>query len=116
MPENVTTRRLAREIRAARAYADLSREQVATEIGLDHGTVGRYERGEWKRPPNKAILDGIARATGIPQHYLDAGFLAPEDPAKRATARAAKAAKQRRSHLGLEPRTPPDEDDEDSSG
>ncbi len=116
MPENVTTRRLAREIRAARAYADLSRDQVAEAVGLDPGTIGRYERGEWKRSPNKAILDGIARATGIPQHYLDAGFLAPEDPAKRAAGRAAKAARQRRSHLGLEPRTPPGEDDEGSSG
>lgn len=69
--------RLAREVRAARAYAGLSRKQVADATGLSADTIGRYERGKFKRTPTKSVLDAIARACEIPQAYLDAGFLAP---------------------------------------
>ncbi len=76
-------RRLAKEIRAARAYAGLSRAQLADEVGVKGDTIGRYERGEWTRPPGRLVLAAIAAKTAIPQVYLDAGFLAPVGPADR---------------------------------
>jgi transcriptional regulator with XRE-family HTH domain len=77
------TRRIAREIRAARAYADLSRAQLAVAVDLGAETIGRYERGHWTRPPRSIVLRAIAEKTNIPAAYLAAGFLAPEDPASR---------------------------------
>lgn len=102
-------RRLAKEIRAARAYADLSREQLGEGIDLSADTIGRYERGEWDKPPIAPVLKAIAETCDIPAAYLAAGFLAPE-PSTRFADAARREARRRGAHPESEPEAPPDED------
>lgn len=97
------TRRLAKEIRAARAYSGLSREQLAKAVDRVGDTIGSWERGEWEDPPGPLLLRAIATETGIPSAYLEAGFLAPEDPAKRFAGRARREAEQRGERPSSEP-------------
>lgn len=73
-------RRLAREIRAARAYAGMSRAELGAAIDRNEQTIGKYERGEWTRTPSQIVLNAIAEVTGIPQSFLDAGFLRARRP------------------------------------
>lgn len=88
-------KRLAKEIRAARKYADLSRDELEPYTGIGDEQQGEYERGDYKRAPGPAYLAALARACDIPQAWLDAGFLAPEDPAMRfAESAAQEAARQ----------------------
>lgn len=66
MPENATRPQLARAIDAARAWADLSREQVGAAVGVSGETIGRWERGEWKRqPPRSALVGEVAYGARI---------------------------------------------------
>lgn len=78
-------RRLAKEIRAARAYADFKRNDptMLAALGIGHEQFGEYERGNWKRPPTAPVLAAMARVCEIPKAWLDAGFLQPDDPATR---------------------------------
>lgn len=108
------TRRLAREIRAARAYADMSREQVGLATDLSAEMIGRYERGEWKRPLKRPLLEAIARATKIPRAYLDAGFLAPDDPVTRFADAVRREASPPDAHPGSQQADPPGEDATDA--
>jgi transcriptional regulator with XRE-family HTH domain len=72
--------RIASEIRAARAYAGMSRKQVGDAIGVSPWTIGNWERGEWEdQPPRIAMLEAIARACQIPDVWQAAGFLAEPD-------------------------------------
>lgn len=67
---------LARHIRAARAYANMSRDQIGNAVGVDGTTVGRWERGEWKKgPPRAAMLREVARITGVPEEFMFSGFV-----------------------------------------
>lgn len=68
--------RIARQIRAARAYAGMSREQVGQALGVHEQTISRWERGAWKeKPPRLPMLEKIAQVTGIPDLWIAAGFL-----------------------------------------
>lgn len=79
MSEHPSKRREARHIRAARAYAKLSRAQIAKACGVDSQTVGYWERGEWKqRPPAASHLRAIADLAEIPAEWRAVGFLQPE--------------------------------------
>lgn len=60
---------LPSEIRAARAYAGMSRKQIGDALGVSAQVVGRWERGKFKRPPASAMLEAIARATKPPHEF-----------------------------------------------
>jgi transcriptional regulator with XRE-family HTH domain len=73
--------RIAKQIRAARAYAGLSRQQVGDALGMSPYTIGNWERGEWKdQPPRLPMIEAISRICGIPDLWVAVGFLAePEE-------------------------------------
>lgn len=60
---------IAREIRAARAYARMSREGLGKELGVSDATIGDWERGDFTREPPLAMLAAIADATGLPRQF-----------------------------------------------
>ena len=62
-----------RRIAAARDYAGLSREQLATLLEVHPATVGRYERGEGP-PPKRPVRQAIARCCGVPEWFIEDGF------------------------------------------
>lgn len=66
------THEVAKRIRAARAYAGISRLALGRAVELSAEQIGRYERGAWKDgPPRRPMLDGIARACGLPIEVFD---------------------------------------------
>ncbi|MEA2494926.1 MAG: Helix-turn-helix domain [Thermoleophilaceae bacterium] len=64
-PVSETTRR----VRAARAYAGLSVQDLADQIGLGLQTIKRIESG--KRTARKFELWAIAEACGLPREFFD---------------------------------------------
>lgn len=73
---------LARRLRTARHWAGLTREELGERIGVVGETIGRYERGEWKKDLEPRTLSAIAAATGVPDWFLNDGFERPhEEPA-----------------------------------
>lgn len=111
MPVDKRQKRIAKEIRAARAYADLTQDQLGALIGHDGQTVLSWEAGKWKRqPPRPAILADIARACGIPEPWIDTGFLEHTDPAKRVAAAARREAQRQAERRRESPPAHPDED------
>ncbi len=104
----------ARAVRAARAYAHMSRKQLGDEVGVVAGTIGRYERGDWREgPPRISLLEGIARATKINELVDDLlATSAEKDPARRFAAVARQEAQRRNGHRGSGSTAPPDEDAE----
>jgi transcriptional regulator with XRE-family HTH domain len=106
MTENPRMRKLARELRAARVYADMSRLEIGNAVGYSDETIGRWERGEWdeKRPgPRAPVLAAIAKVTGIPDAYMSAGFLSSDDPATRFADVARLEARRPRGRQRLKP-------------
>jgi transcriptional regulator with XRE-family HTH domain len=65
----------ARRVRAARAYAGLSVQHVATKIGVGAKTVKRIESGE--RLPRQYELWAIAETCGVPRDFFEASLPAP---------------------------------------
>lgn len=82
---------VAREIRAARAYAGMSREQLAIHLGVSAETIGGWERGRFTRTPAQAMLVAIARYTRVPTSFE----LVTAAPLKPSVAERARAAAQR---------------------
>lgn len=111
------TRRLARDIRAARAWSNRSRLEIGRHVGLSDEQIGRYERGEWIDPPKLAVVRAIAEFTQIPQAWRDAGFLAyeEEDATKRFADKARREAERRNGHHDPESEAPHDEDEADEA-
>lgn len=102
---------VARAIRAARAWSGLSRQQLATRLGLKAGaTIGRWERGDWRdgppRPPMLEALADITEAADLAQRVE--GLLT--DPAMRFAAEADREARPPREHPS------PDEEDQADGG
>jgi transcriptional regulator with XRE-family HTH domain len=62
----------APRIRAARAYARLTQQELAAQLGVDVQTVKRREKGS--HPPRRAELLAIAEVTGVPAEFLEHGF------------------------------------------
>lgn len=60
---------IARELRAARAYAGMSRQQLGAKIGISKDALGDWERGDWVREPALAMLEAVARHTGVPTSF-----------------------------------------------
>lgn len=60
---------LATKIREARVQADLSREGLASSLGVSLVTVVRWETGRTKRISTDTLL-GVARATRKPLSFF----------------------------------------------
>lgn len=70
---------LVKRLRAARAYAQLSREEVASALEMSNTTWERIERGErplkaWERP---AIIDAMATICGLPSWWFYQDWTGP---------------------------------------
>lgn len=63
---------LAARVRAARAAADLSREELARRIGSSPRAVRRIEDGGRRAHPEE--LERIAVACGVPEWFLQHGW------------------------------------------
>lgn len=70
-------------VKAARAYADLSRKQLAEALDMSVDTLQRIEAGT--RKPKKIELLGIENATGVPLWFLETGFAVLRDEAHRSS-------------------------------
>lgn len=99
----------ARAVRAARAYANMSRTQLGALVDVKPGTIGRWERGDWKDgPPRAPMLEKIARETEVYRMVEDLGAGEP-DPAKRFAAVARREADRQRERLAGAKAVPPGE-------
>lgn len=67
----------AARLRAARAYADMSRADMAKALGLSETTVKRMEGGQ--RRLTSDDLETIARVCGVPLAFLLEGFQRDRD-------------------------------------
>lgn len=63
---------LADRIRAARALARMSTDEMARILGVSVATLNRIETG--KRPPTQAEIAEVAEATGVPRDWIYVGF------------------------------------------
>lgn len=66
----------AARIRAARAYAAMTQEQLARQLGVDVQTVKRRESG--RSAPKRGELVAIATVTGVPISFMENGFEEPD--------------------------------------
>lgn len=62
----------AARYRAARAYADLSQEDLASRLGVDAQTIKRREAG--RQDPKKAELIAVAAVCGVPLEFMEHGW------------------------------------------
>lgn len=62
----------AARYRAARAYADLSQEKLAEQLGVDAQTIKRREAG--KQEPKKAELIAVAAICQVPLEFMENGW------------------------------------------
>jgi transcriptional regulator with XRE-family HTH domain len=83
---------LGSAIRTARERAGLSQSELARELGVPQGTIGRIESGGRGQPRFQTVA-GIARVLGASLDALavDAGLLPALTPAREQTVRLAEA-------------------------
>jgi transcriptional regulator with XRE-family HTH domain len=62
----------AARYRAARAFADLSQEELAARLGVDSQTIKRREAGN--KDPKKAELIAVAAVCGVPLEFMEHGW------------------------------------------
>jgi transcriptional regulator with XRE-family HTH domain len=62
----------APRLRAARAYANLTQEELAEQLGVDSQTIKRRESG--KQEPKKAERIAVATITGVPLAFIENGW------------------------------------------
>lgn len=67
----------AARIRAARAYAGLTQEQLAAELDVDTQTIKRREAGS--HDPKRGERMAIAAICGVPPEFMEHGFGAERD-------------------------------------
>lgn len=61
----------AARIRAGRAYADLSREQLAEQLGMSAGYVKNVENGKGLKPLEaRSLLEALPEITGLPRSFF----------------------------------------------
>lgn len=61
---------LGRRLNIAMEFAEVSREQMANEIGVDPATVSRWTHDQFKRPPMRVALQAWARLCGVRESWL----------------------------------------------
>lgn len=110
----------ARQIRAARAYANMSRLKLGRAIGVSDETIGRWERGDWKKDaPRLPMLEKIAQVTEVPDVWVAAGFLSEADEISplEALVRVQELLSRLSSEPGdTQPERRPDQDDSEAGG
>lgn len=74
---HMATPELAARVRAAFAFADLSKTERAQVLGVSPRTVTRYENGQSDIDPR--LLSAISEATGVPEAFFAYGW-SQEDP------------------------------------
>jgi transcriptional regulator with XRE-family HTH domain len=104
----------ASRLRAARAFADLTQEELATMLGVDPQTIKRREAG--KQNPKRVELVAIASITSVPLAFLEGGWealAAPPDAERirQAAALLRPALAEVARELGLAPAEAPSEPD-----
>jgi len=78
----LTVSRPGQRIRAARAYAGISEQQLADEIGTTVGALKGWSRSFASPPP--LMLDRIADVCGMDRQWLRDGYRRrPSMPARR---------------------------------
>jgi transcriptional regulator with XRE-family HTH domain len=77
----------AARIRAARAYANKTQDELAEALGVDAQTIKRRESG--KQEPKKAERIAIAAVTGVPLLFIEGGWEALSPPTDEEISRAA---------------------------
>ena len=79
----ITATKPGQRIRAARAYAGISEQQLADEIGVTVGTLKGWGRS-FSTPPTE-MLDRIADVCGMDRQWLRDGYRTrrPSMPARR---------------------------------
>jgi transcriptional regulator with XRE-family HTH domain len=65
----------AARVRAARAFAGLTQDQLAERLGVDTNTIKRREAGT--QHPKRGELLAIAAVTGVPESFMEHGFGEP---------------------------------------
>jgi transcriptional regulator with XRE-family HTH domain len=65
-------------MRAARAFADLTQEELASRLGVDTQTIKRREAG--KQNPKLQELIAISAITAVPLEFLTGGWEAVAAP------------------------------------
>lgn len=85
----VTAGEKAALLRAAFAYADLSRPGRAKALGVGPRHVTRYESGETPVPMER--WEGVIEATGVPAWFFDTGFEVPPEPVEPTVAERVEA-------------------------
>lgn len=65
------TESIAERIKAARAAANLTQTDLATELGVTQSTVNRWESG--RHDPSRDVTSRIATATGVSTAWLELG-------------------------------------------
>ncbi len=98
-----STRTIARAVRAARAYAGLSRDALGDSVELDGQTIGRYERGDWKEPPKGITLNAIADVCGVPREFMRNGWPDAAELFLAAAAAEAEQSRKRGQRAGEDP-------------
>lgn len=121
--------RYAGRYRAARAFADLTQQQVADALGLDVQTVKRRESGDpdVHKAPKRGERIAFATICGVPPEFVEEGFggaassemqqtlaeirqaVTETRAAQTALALRVAAALTQRSGRGRDERGPPDE-------
>jgi len=68
-------------LRAARAYAQLSQDEVAEALGVSSGTVSAWERGRTTVPTiaRPGVLQGLRKMTGLDDDFFDQFQLTKEE-------------------------------------
>jgi transcriptional regulator with XRE-family HTH domain len=64
---------VAARIRAARAYADLTRRELAEQLGVSESTIQRREHGQQPDPRRQELM-AIAQVCSVPLAFLEHGF------------------------------------------
>lgn len=64
---------LPARLRAARAVAELSLDELAGQVGIERHRLGRWERGIDPIPPlmEPGVVAAIAEATGFPEAFFN---------------------------------------------
>lgn len=72
----------ARRVRAARAYAGLTREALAEQAGLTHKMLKLIEEGRRQSTTRDELL-ALGHVCNVPDEFMDVGFQGAQDVYKQ---------------------------------